>query len=146
MRTEPAYLVYPWWPENGDDWVHPSDVRLARSLIPGTRVFRRLGREGAYVVLGYGVQRLRVKPTMRQAIAGDGYDIGNRVEVCSRLGKNRPFVATVREMDWNAHFGVIQYRLERRAMILARRYTAADLRPVGHVREATFVRSESTSR
>jgi hypothetical protein len=48
-------------------------------------------------------------------------------------------------MDWNAHFGAIQYRLERRAMILARRYTAADLRPVGHVREATFVRSASDS-
>jgi len=129
MRSEPAYRVYPWWPENGDSWVHPDDVRLARRLIPSTRVFRRAGREGDYLVLSYGKWRLRVKPTLRQAIPGDGFNLGDRVEVCSRMGKNRAMVATIGGMYWNARYRAIEYRLRRRDMTLARRYTAEDLRP-----------------
>ncbi len=129
MRAELAYRVYPRWPENGDAWIHPADVRLARTLIPSARVFRYDGREGLYLVLTYGVHRLRVKPTMRQAIRGDGFDLGDSVEVCSKLGKNRPFVATISEMHWNDRYRVIHYRLRRRDMTLARRYTAADIRP-----------------
>ena len=131
MRAELPYRVYPWWPENGDAWVHPDDVRLARKLIPSTRVFRRTGREGAYVVLHYGDNRLRVKPTLQHALVGDGFDLGDQVEVCSQMGKNHPFLATICEMDWNAHFRVIYYRLRRREMTLGRRYTAADFRRVG---------------
>ena len=100
-------------------------------LIPSTRVFRRTGREGAYVVLRYGDNRLRVKPTLQHALVGDGFDLGDQVEVCSQMGKNRPFLATICEMDWNAHFRVIYYRLRRREMTLGRRYTAADFRRVG---------------
>ena|SRR5437868_310319 len=130
MRTEPAYRVYPWWPEDGNDWVHPEDVRLVRRMIPSPRVFRYVGREGSYLVLTYGKHRLRVKPTLRQALAGDGFNVGDQVEVCSRMGKNRPIVATIRDMLWNPGRGVIQYRLRRRGMVLERRYTADDLRPV----------------
>jgi len=131
MRAEPPYRVYPWWPENGDAWVHPDDVRLTRRLIPSTRVFRSAGREGQYLVLTYGQLRIRVKPTLRHAVPGDGFKLGDQVEVCSKLGKNRPLVATIREMRWNARQGVIHYRLSRRGMTLARYYTAGDLRPVG---------------
>ena len=130
MRNEPLYRIYPWWPHDGDAWVHPEDVGLARRLIPSMRVFRYCGREGSYLVLSYGKHRLRVKPTLRQAIPGDGFDLGDRVEVCSRMGKNRPLVATIGEMRWNARYGAIQYRLRSRNMTLARRYTAEDLRPV----------------
>ncbi|HEY1597962.1 MAG TPA: hypothetical protein VGG64_00060 [Pirellulales bacterium] len=130
MRSEPPYRVYPWWPEDGNAWIHPDDVRLARRLIPSNRVFRRVGREGPYLVLSYGKLRLRVKPTLRQAIDGDGFDLGDTVEVCSLVGKNRPLVATIRDMHWNARSRAIQYRLCRRNMTLARRYMAEDLRPV----------------
>jgi hypothetical protein len=130
MRRKPTYRVYPWWPDDGDGWVHPDDVRLARRLIPGTRVYRYVGREGPYTLLSYGKIRLRVKPTLRQDVPGDGLDLGDRVEVCSRMGKNRPLVATISDMRWNARYRVIQYRLRSRNMTLARRYMADDLRPV----------------
>ncbi|HVU88110.1 MAG TPA: hypothetical protein VHD36_12395 [Pirellulales bacterium] len=130
MRTELAYRVYSRWPENGDGWIHPADIRLARRLIPSTRVFRYDGREGPYLLLSYGKHRLRVRPTMRQAIRGDGFDLGDQVEVCSKLGKNRPFVATISEMRWNARYRVIHYQLRRRNMTLARPYTADDFRAV----------------
>lgn len=140
MRAEPPYRVYPWWPENGDAWVHPEDVRLVRRLIPSTRVFRAAGREGAYLVLTYGALRFRVKPTLRHAIPGDGYELGDQVEVCSKMGKNRALVATIRDMRWNARQGVIHYRLSRRDMTLARYYTAADLRPVTHALQEGLLR------
>jgi hypothetical protein len=132
MRAEPEYRVYPRWPEDGEAWIHPEDVRLARRLIPGTRVFRYRGREGSYLILTYGKHRLRVKPTLRQAIPGDGFDLGDCVEVCSKMGKNRPLVATIGDMRWSARYGMIQYRLRSRNMMLARRYTADDLRPLAH--------------
>ena len=92
----------------------PTMSAWRRKLIPSTRVFRRTGREGAYVVLRYGDNRLPVKPTLQHALVGDGFDLGDQVEVCSQMGKNRPFLATICEMDWNAHFRVIYYRLRRR--------------------------------
>src|SRR5262249_17376172 len=130
VRREPDYRVFPWWPADGDAWVHPNDVRLARRLIPSTRIFRHVGREGAYLVPSYGRLRLRVKPILRQTVAGDGFNLGDRVEVCSKMGKNRPLVATIADMRWNARYGVIHYRLRSRNMTLARRYTADDIRPI----------------
>lgn len=132
MRTEPNYRVYSRWPEDGDAWIHPADVRLVRRLIPSARVFRYDGREGKFLVLKYGRFRVRVLPSLREAIRGDGFDLGDQVEVCSRMGKNRPFVATISEMHWNAHHRVIHYRLRRRNMTLARPYTAEDFRAVVH--------------
>ena len=70
-------------------------------------------------------------PSMREAIRGDGFDLGDQVEVCSQLGKNRPFVATISEMHWHAHSRLIHYRLRRRNMTLCA-YTAEDFRAVVH--------------
>ena len=38
LKTDPKYGHYPWWPEDGDQWVHPEDIELARSMIPSPRV------------------------------------------------------------------------------------------------------------
>lgn len=130
MRSELPYCVFPRWPQDDDAWIHPDDVPLVRRLIPGTRVFRRAGQEGAYFVLRYGKLRLRVRAAMHLALRGDGLDVGDLVEVCSQVGKNRALVATIGDMHWSARYGTIEYRLRRRAMTLARRYHAGDLRLV----------------
>ena len=54
MKVDPKYGYYPWWPEDGNDWVHPEDVELARQMIPSPRVFRRDGEQGPFVILHYG--------------------------------------------------------------------------------------------
>ncbi len=130
MRSELPYCVFPRWPQDDDAWIHPDDVPAVRRLIPGTRVFRRGGQEGQYFVLRYGKLRLRIHSAMHVALSGDGLNVGDLVEVCSQVGKNRPMMAMIAEMHWSARYGAIEYRLRRRAMTLARRYTAGDLRLV----------------
>ena len=101
LNDEPRYGYYPWWPENGNDWVYPEDVQLARQLIPSTRVFRRAGEQGPFVVLHYGDVKLRVLRTLWQEVKIEGFEMGDWVEVLSRCGHNEPRTGTIREMVWN---------------------------------------------
>lgn len=129
MKTDPKYGFYPWWPENGDDWVHPEDVALARELIPSPRVFRRDGRSGSYVVLHYGSVRLRVRRTLWQAVAWEGFDIGDWVEVLSRGMKNTPRVGVVREIYCHAVSQGLRYLIDDAGQAIPTEFTADDIRP-----------------
>jgi hypothetical protein len=127
MRSDPSYVMYPWWPVDGDAWIHPVDVAAGRALIPGLRVFAHAGRQGDYHVLRYGDRVVRVLPALWMPLRGDGLLVGDLVEVRSRGGRNRPRIGRIREMVWNPHAGCIEYQLQRRGLRSSRRYTADDL-------------------
>lgn len=127
MRARKEYAVYMRWPQNGNDWIHPEDVARVRRLIPSRRVFRREADEGRYNVFSYGKHRFRVMPTMHLAVDGDDLDIGDRVEVKSRLGKNHAFVGRIREMRWNDRYQRIEYYLLHAEQRVPRWYEADDL-------------------
>src|SRR3954451_2252478 len=112
LKTDPKYGVYPWWPEDGDEWLHPEDIALARQLIPSPRVFRRDGEQGPFVLLHYGPLRLRVKRTLWQEVPHEGFDMGDWVEVLSRGMLNTPRTGVIREMHWDAASRAIQYFLD----------------------------------
>ena len=84
LKTDPKYGYFPWWPENGNDWVHPEDIATARAMIPSGRIYRRDGTSGPYVVLHYGEVRLRVKRTLWQEVEPEGFEIGDWVEVVAQ--------------------------------------------------------------
>ncbi|MDH3717669.1 MAG: hypothetical protein OES79_06055 [Planctomycetota bacterium] len=130
MQQSPAYGVYPWWPENGHQWIHPEDIEVVDGLIPGARVFRRDGRLPKYVVMSYGDMRFRIRPTLWHQVQPVEFDIGDQVEIRSRMGKNLPGLAVICEMTWQREQGTIYYHLRQRGMRIPRRFTAADLRPV----------------
>lgn len=130
LKTDPKYGFYPWWPEDGDDWLHPEDVELARSLIPSPRVFRRDGQQGPFVVLHYGDVRLRVKRTLWQEVPGEGYEIGDWVEVLSRGQRNTPRTGTIREMTWEPRSRSLRYQIEEAGQPIPKMYAVEDLRPV----------------
>jgi hypothetical protein len=111
LKTDPKYGYYPWWPENGDDWVHPEDVEIARSTIPSPRVWRRDGQQSDFVVLTYGPLRLRVRRTLWRELPWEGFDIGDLVEVRTRGMTNEHRTGTIREMHWDDHTGQIKYQL-----------------------------------
>ena len=126
MRTEPIYRVYSRWPEDGDAWIHPADVRLVRRLVPSVRVFRYEGREGTFLVLTYGKYRVRVLPSLREAIRGDGFDLGDQVEVCSRLGQEPTFRGDDQRHALECALPRHSISPALRNMTLARQYTAED--------------------
>lgn len=139
LKTDPKLGYFPWWPENGDDWVHPEDVATARSMIPSPRIWRRDGvvpsdRESAsnaYVVMHYGERRLRVRRTLWREVLDEGFELGDWVEVRPRGLVNEPHTGRIRERHWDEHAGVVIYFLiladETR---LERSYQAIDLKHV----------------
>lgn len=130
LKIDPKYGFYPWWPEDGDDWLHPEDVELARHLIPSPRVFRRDGAHGPFVVLHYGDLRLRVKRTLWQDVPPEGFEIGDLVEVLSRGQKNTPRTGVIREMSWEPRSGSLRYQIAEAGPPIPNLYEAADLRHV----------------
>lgn len=130
MKTDPKYGYYPWWPENGDDWIHPEDVELARRWIPSGRVFRRDGEVGPYVILHYGKDRLRVKRTLWQEVPWEGFDIDDHVEVLSRGSLNTPRICVIREVVWDVHDHALRYQVAENDTPIPNYYSADDLRHV----------------
>lgn len=130
LKADPKYGFYPWWPEDGDDWIHPQDVARARSTIPSPRVFRRDGQRGEFVILRYGGLRLRVKRTMWQEVPWEGYDIGDWVEVLSRGQKNTPRTGVIREMEWEPRSRSMRFYIQEAGVPIPNAYAAEDLRHV----------------
>jgi hypothetical protein len=130
LKTDPKYGCLPWWPENGDDWVHPDDVTTARSLIPSERIFRRDGTEGDYVLLQYGEIRIRVRRTMWQQVETEGLEIGDWVEVLTRGMQNTARTGTIREMLWDESVRRIGYKIFENGQPIEQLYRREDLQHI----------------
>jgi hypothetical protein len=135
LKLEPKYGFYPWWPEDGDAWIHPRDVSLARTHIPSPRVFRRDSQRGEYYIIQYGVVRIRVKRAMWQEVPWEGFDVGNWVEVLSRGAVNTPRTGIIREMHWDPRERAMRYYIEENGAPIPKAYSAQDLR---HVQPTPF--------
>lgn len=112
LKTDPKYGYFPWWPEDGNAWIHPEDIELARSMIPSLRVWCREGKVGRFAVLHYGKIRLRVLPRLWREVTFEGLSIGDLVEVLPRGMQAPPETGRIREILWNAHARAIRYQLE----------------------------------
>ena len=130
MNSASRYGYYPWWPENGNDWLHPEDVQLARRLIPSLRVFRREEVDGPFLRLHYGHHDLRVRRTLWQEVDWEGFYIGDWVEVLSRGKRNTPRTGRIREVEWDPDARRLRYQLSENDQPIARFYTADDFRHV----------------
>lgn len=144
LKTDPKYGYYPWWPENGDDWVHPEDVALARQWIPSPRVWRRDGTAGELLVLTYGQQTLRVRRSLWRELAWEGFDVGDMVEVRTRGMHNEHRTGTICEMLWDEHQGRMVYELHSpdEEILNAEKYVADDLKHVEETDARIEVRFE----
>ena len=130
LKTEPKYGCFPWWPEDGNDWVHPEDVAQARSMIPSGRVFRRDGAAGEYLRMHYGDITLRVRRTLWQELTPEGFELGDWVEVLSRGMRNEPRTGIIREMLWDERADAIHYFISENDVPINECYTRDDLRHV----------------
>ena len=117
MKIEPRYGYYPWWPQNGDDWVHPEDVALARRLIPSPRVVRREG-------------------------ASEGLEMGDWVEVLSRMRANDPRTGVVCEIHWDDRARGLRYQVRDNDRAIPNWFSAEDLRPLAPPSPRESVRIE----
>jgi hypothetical protein len=130
LKTDPKYGYFPWWPEDGDEWVHPEDVAAARAMIPSGRVFRRDGGDGDYVLMHYGAVTLRVRRTLWVEVELEGFEIGEWVEVLSRGMLNEPRTGVIREMLWDERSRAMRYQISENAQSVEQLYAREDLRHV----------------
>jgi hypothetical protein len=130
LKTDLKYGYFPWWPEDGNDWLHPDDVSQARSIIPSGRVFRRNGTDGEYMLLHYGDITLRVRPTLWQEITHEGFELGDWVEVLSRGMLNEPRTGVIREMLWDERERSIRYQIWESEKPIEHLYSREDLQRV----------------
>jgi hypothetical protein len=130
LKTDPKYGYFPWWPEDGDDWVHPEDVALARAMIPSERVFCRDGNDGDHVLMHYGDTVLRVRRTMWQEVEPEGLAIGDWIEVRTRGMRNEPRTGVIREMLWDERGRAMRYQISENGKSVEQFYTRDDLQRV----------------
>lgn len=130
LKTDPKYGCFPWWPEDGNDWVHPDDVAKARAMIPSGRVFRRDGEEGDYLLMHYGDTTLRVRRTLWQEVEPEGFEIGDWVEVLGRGMRNEPRTGIIRDVLWDARSDQLYYLILENDVPINEQYTRDDLEHV----------------
>jgi hypothetical protein len=130
LKTDPKYGYFPWWPEDGDDWVHPEDVATARGMIPSQRVFRRDGELGDFVLMHYGDVTLRVRRTLWLQVEPEGLEIGDWVEVLARGMRNEARTGTIREVLWDELEQRLHYQILENGAPIEQLYTRDDLQPV----------------
>ncbi len=130
--TLPDMGVYQNWPESGLEAIHPDDRQIAEQLIPSDRVFRRTAFDGTYYTVEYGDVSFRIKPSLWLQIADEGFRIGDRVEVPSRMMQADPMIAVITEMRYAQSQGVILYTLLHNEMPFPKEFTASDLLQLTH--------------
>jgi hypothetical protein len=130
LATDPKYGYFPWWPEDGEAWLHPDDVHTARTMIPSGRIFRRDGNDGEFGLLHYGEVTIRAKPTLWQEIEPGDLEIGDWVEVRTRGLANEPHTGTIAEITWDSHASEIRYQLVENGKRVETLYAREDLKRV----------------
>jgi len=130
LKTEPKYGYFPWWPEDGDAWVHPDDVAAARAMIPSNRVFRRDGSEGDFLLLHYGEITLRARRTLWQEVEAEALEIGDWVEVLTRGMLNEPRTGVIREMLWDERGRGMRYQITENGQPIDQLFVREDLQRV----------------
>ena len=133
LKRPPTYGIYRWWPEDGEDWIHPFDVGIVRQMIPGLRVFKREDLDDEWLQVSYGDIKFRVKSTIWFQVAYEGFDVGDYVEIKSRMKQAEPFIGRIKEMVWNQRYARIEYYLYRSDRIQVKAYHAEDLSPAAAI-------------
>jgi len=122
--------LYPWFPEHGGKMIHPKDadqLALLGAMGPYGKVFQCCDRtEDGYLVLCYGMIRLRVQPAFYRPVPAPAFEIGDHVLLND--GSNREGV--VRGIEWHIKKKKPMYFLSLGGQRYARRLWQDDLDPV----------------
>lgn len=129
LKLPERFGVFLWWPEVGNSWIHPEDVETCNELIPSCKIFHRQSYDDTYSLLTYAAQFIRIKPILWLEVKTDGYEIGDQVEVRSKMGRRKPFVATIRDILWDRRDHRVEYYLRTIDREIPTRFFVDDIQP-----------------
>ena len=130
IKRIPLFGVFLRWPEDGEDWIHPFDIGVARHLLPGNRVFRRDDCDADYYLYSYGELSFRAKPKLWMLLEHEGFEVGDTVQIKSQFGSAWPCITTICDIHWDQPTRQILYQVEGFGRFPSRRFTATDFEMV----------------
>ena len=139
LKRPPRYGVFLWWPAEGTDWVHPDDVDSIDDWIPSNRVYKcedvspeeieEQKQAGDFARLSYGEKKLRIRPVLWLEIQAHGYEIGDQVEIRSKMGKSKPLIGKLKEIRWNRDTKEIEYTIDSGTRSAPRCFAVDEFQP-----------------
>lgn len=136
LSRPPRFGCFLWWPVPGVDWIHDDDRFVAERLIPGGRIFCRRDEQVGFAEYRYGRHSFRAKPAMWTEVPEPSIRLGDWVEVRSRMGRNEPLVALVREVFWERSKQRARFQLSIAGRRLVRLFDADELALTARLGEA----------
>ncbi len=76
----------PWFERTGGALVHKGDYDKLKALVPFGRVFDIEGTSDEYMILRFGAEVFRVKPSLVKEVPGTRYRVGEKVGVAGKSG------------------------------------------------------------
>jgi hypothetical protein len=151
LRQPTKFGVCLSWPDESLGWVHPEDKEIAERLVPGNRIFKRQAcrhyadRELGYSLISYAAEQFRVLPAIWLPIKFEGIEIGDLVEIKSRLGRRRPAIGKIRDIHWNRLAQRIEYFVDANTIQSNTPLKSDDLQPAMRLNEFLNERELSLS-
>jgi hypothetical protein len=128
LKPPVAYGCFLHWPSTGEDWIAAQDRWIVRRMIPGSRIFlRQSATVDGWNVYCYGRVQFRAGPASWFPVPEPVFFRNDFVEIKSGLNQREPAVARIREVLWNQHRRLIEYKLVIAGSRQPRCYTAEEL-------------------
>lgn len=96
-RFKDSWGLYPWFIEDGEHMIFPSDLESFKKLLPYGKVFNCIDEVGGYLTLRYGKDTFRVKPDLYKAVNKPRFEIGCNI----KLTKDNTQEGTIIEINWH---------------------------------------------
>lgn len=115
--------LYPWFPERGEELIHPDDLSAIVKLMPYGKVFKFCGNVNDFAVIEYGAQSFRVKPDLLRFIPNPRFEPGQEVT-------RNPDGGTMKVMDifWHHEKDAPFYLVSVGAKRISRRFMESELK------------------
>ena len=90
--------LYPWFIDDGEELIAPSDLERFKNLSPYGKVFECIDEDGEYITLKYGEEIYHVKPKLYKQVGASIYPIGSEV----RLTIKPEVTGVIIDINWHS--------------------------------------------
>lgn len=140
-RSALRYGLYAWWlpegrpasldPDPFEGLIHPDDLQTAIAVAPLHKLLVHVGSENDYLILRYGRYVFRAKASdLWKPKAGEGFLVGDEVDVLPRGGRNTPKRGIIHAMGWHFRQDRPVYGITVDGRPLKKNYAGEDLQRV----------------
>ncbi|SHK18989.1 hypothetical protein SAMN02745163_03388 [Clostridium cavendishii DSM 21758] len=118
-----SWGVYPWFIEDGEELIAPSDLERFKNLSPYGKVFKCINEDGEYITLKYGEEIYQVKSRLYKQVNASIFSIGTEV----RLAKKPEVTGIIVDINWHIKNSSLLYYISVGGKRKSKRYINDEL-------------------